>query len=164
MFKNRLLSIFFYYFSKKYDILIMIGDNMKKNGFTLIEVLAVVVILGIIVTLFVPNTVKLIRQNNLKVYKIKEKELLKAAEDYANYDKAFEGPTESSPTKYITMTKLVENAYMNKILDSNSGNECKAFVKVTNSDIHDYNYEACLICDEYKTDKDFCTLSAYQNL
>ena len=142
----------------------MIGDNMKKNGFTLIEVLAVVVILGIIVTLFVPNTVRLIRQNNLKVYKIKEKELLKAAEDYANYDKEFEGPNESSPTKYITMTKLVENAYMNKILDSNSGNECKAFVKVTSSDIHDYNYEACLICDEYKTDKDFCTLDAYQNL
>ena len=137
---------------------------MKKNGFTLVELLAVIIILGIIATIFVPNTIKLLKENNLKIYKIKENELIKAAKDYANYDKNFSSPTVEIPIKYITMTQLVEGGYMNSILDTSSGRECRAFVKVTLNDINGYNYEACLLCDEYSTNKSFCNSTTYQGL
>lgn len=137
---------------------------MKKNGFTLVELLAVIVILGVIVTIFIPNTVKLLKENNLKIYKIKESELIKAAKDYANYDKNFSSPTAETPVKYITMPQLVEGSYMSKILDTSSGKECKAFVRVTLNDISGYNYEACLLCEEYSTNKNFCNVATYQSL
>ena len=53
---------------------------------------------------------------------------------------------------------------MDKILDSSSGNECSAFVKVTLNDVYGYNYDACLICEEYTTNKDFCNLGIYKDL
>lgn len=137
---------------------------MKKNGFTLVELLAVIIILGVITTIFVPNTIKLLKENNLKIYKIKESELIRAAKDYSNYDKNFSSPTEMELEKYITMTQLVDGGYMNSILDTSSGKECRAFVKVTLNDISGYNYEACLLCDEYSTNKSFCNSTTYQGL
>ena len=137
---------------------------MKKNGFTLVELLAVIIILGAITTVFVPNTIKLLKENNLKIYKIKESELIRAAKDNANYDKNFSSPTEMELEKYITMTQLVDGGYMNSILDTSSGKECRAFVKVTLNDISGYNYEACLLCDEYSTNKSFCNSTTYQGL
>lgn len=134
-----------------------------KRGFTLIEVLAVIVILGTIVVLFVPNTIKILKENNLKVYKVKEKQLLQAATDYANYDSDFTPPDASHPIKYITIDNLVSKNYISKILDGSSGNECSAFVKVTKSGT-DYDLDPCIICDEYKTERDFCTASMYQSL
>lgn len=137
---------------------------MKKNGFTLVELLAVIIILGVITTIFVPNTIKLLKENNLKIYKIKENELINAAKDYANYDKNFSSPTVEVPVKYITMPQLVEGSYINKILDTSSGKECRAFVRVTLNDINGYNYEACLLCDEYSTNKSFCNSTTYESL
>lgn len=134
-----------------------------KKGFTLIEILAVVVILGTIVAIFVPNTVKILKANNLKVYKIKEKELVRAAEDYIEYDSDFVAPSNEQPEKYITIGTLITKNYINKILDNTSGNECTAFVKVT-KDENNYNVEPCIICDEYKTDKGFCSSTVYQSL
>ena len=138
--------------------------NKKSNrGFTLVEVLAVITILGLISIIFIPNAMKILKDNNLKIYKIKEKELITAAKDYAEYDKDFIPPT-NGVEKYVTMPQLVSGNYMNKILDNNTGNECTAFVKVTLSDVYGYNYDACLICDEYKSNKDFCNLAIYNDI
>lgn len=137
--------------------------NNNNYGFTLIEVLAVIVVLGFITTLFIPNALKILEDNNVKIYKIKEKELVNAAEQYALYSGKFNPPT-SSQERYVMMPELVSFNYMNKILDNKTGNECKAFVKVTLNDIYGYNYDACLICDGYKSNSDFCELSIYNSL
>lgn len=134
-----------------------------KNGFTLVEVLAVIVVLGFISTIFIPTAMKILNNNNLKIYKIKEQELVRAAGDYVLENNNFEAPT-AGGEKYITMQQLVLGNYINKILDSSSGNECKAFVRVTLNDVYGYNYDACLICDEYKTNKDFCNIDIYKDL
>lgn len=139
----------------------MIKKN--KNGFTLIELLTVIIILGALSLIFVPNAMKVFRDNGLKIYKIKEKELIKAAEDYVNYDTSFVAPTTGN-AKYVMMTDLVSGNYMNKILDSSTGNECKAFVKITLNDIRGYNYEVCLLCDEYSSSNSFCSLNNYNDL
>lgn len=135
-----------------------------KKGFTLVELLAVIVILALLAAMFIPNTIKILKDNNLKIYKIKENELLKAAKDYAQYDKNFVPPTSSNPEKYVTMFQLVEGNYMNKILDTTSGNECNAFVKITLSGTNEYKYEACLLCQEYTSNKNFCNYEVYNDL
>lgn len=134
-----------------------------KKGFTLVELLAVIIILGMLVVLLVPNVISLLKSNNLKVYKIKEKELLRAAEDYIQYDDDFVAPTNEEPIKYITIQSLISKNYINKILDNSSGEECLAFIKIT-KDSNNYNLDPCIICSEYKTDRDFCTSSVYQSL
>ena len=137
---------------------------MNKKGFTLIELIVVVGLLAIIVSLFVPNTIKILKENNLKIYKIKEEELLKACKDYARYDDSFEKLTEENPIRYVTMDELVDKNYMAKIIDTTSGNECKALVKVTLNSISGYDYEVCLVCDEYTSDKSFCNASIFQDM
>lgn len=132
----------------------MIGDNMK-NGFTLIELLAVIVILGIVAVIFVPNTIKLLKGNNLKIYKIKESQILKAAEDYAEYDDNFTAPIDDNAV-YITLQNLVNGNYIENVIDTTSGNSCSAFVQVTNNALNGYDYDVCLVCDEYHTDKNYC--------
>lgn len=138
-------------------------SNYKKNGFTLVEILAVIIVLGILSMIFIPDTLKVLKDNSSKIYKIKENELIKAAEDYVKYDKNFSFPNEIDE-KYVTMTQLISGSYLDKILDNKTGNECSAFVKVTKNDIYGYDYDACLICDEYKTNKDFCDIALYNSL
>ena len=137
--------------------------NRMNNGFTLVELLAVIIVLGIISVIVIPNAMNIFTENNLKVYKIKEKELASSAKNYAEYSNSFTLPA-NGDIKYITMPQLVSSNYMSKILDSKTGNECTAFVKVTVNNIYGYNYDPCLICDEYSTDKDFCSLEIYNDL
>ena len=37
----------------------------NNNGFTLVEVLAVLVVLGVVSIIFIPNTIKILKENNL---------------------------------------------------------------------------------------------------
>ena len=46
---------------------------MKKNGFTLVEVLLVLVILGVIAVIFIPEATKLLKENDKKYIKQKKK-------------------------------------------------------------------------------------------
>ena len=135
----------------------------NKKGFTLVEIIAVIAILGFISTIVIPNAGKILKNNNLKIYKIKEQELVRAASDYALYDKNFIPPT-TGYEKYVTMEQLVLGNYMNKVLDNSTGIECNAFVKITLNDIYGYNYDACLICEEYTTNKEFCNSEMYKDL
>ena len=98
-----------------------------------------------------------IKEDNL----IKENELVNACNDYIDYDKDF---TFEGTEKYITMDTLVSKNYMSKIIDTSSGNECKAFAKVTKNKVNGYDVEACLICDEYVSENSFCTRDAYNDL
>ena len=133
-----------------------------KKGFTLIELLAVVAILAVLAIIFIPNTVKILKSNNMKLYKVKESQLVSAAKEYV-YDPLFKAPTEGNAT-YITIGQLATGNYLAKILDTTSGNECVAYVKVTYVAENDYDFDPCIICNEYKTDKEFCSLEAYGSI
>lgn len=62
---------------------IKIGDNMKnKKGFTLVELLAVIVILGIIMTIATTSVIKNINDSKEKAKYIAAKEIVEIAEAY----------------------------------------------------------------------------------
>lgn len=56
---------------------------MKKNGFTLAEVLGVITILALIALLVTPVVTKTINNNKQKLYDIQIETIEKAAKDYA---------------------------------------------------------------------------------
>lgn len=137
---------------------------MKRRGFTLIELLAVIVILGIITTIFVPSVIDLLNENSTKIYANKEKMLKSAAEDYVMSNSTFVLPDEINPEKFISMTTLISSNMMSSVLDNKTTTECVGFVKITVNPTNGYDYDPCLICDSYSTNKTFCTSATYNSL
>lgn len=137
---------------------------MKKRGFTLVELLAVIVVLGIIITIFVPSIINLINENSTKIYANKENILAKAAEDYVISNKSFVLPDGTNPEKYISMNTLISSNMMSSVLDNKTTSECVGFVKITVNSTYGYNYDPCLICDNYSTNTTFCTTATYNSL
>lgn len=137
---------------------------MNKRGFTLVELLAVIVILGIIITIFVPSVINLINENSTKIYANKEKILKNAAEDYVISNSSFVLPDGTNPEKYISMNTLISSNMMSSVLDNKTTTECVGFVKITVNSTYGYDYDPCLICDNYSTNKTFCTTATYNSL
>lgn len=137
---------------------------MNRRGFTLVELLAVIVILGIIITIFVPSVIDLINENSTKIYANKEKILKNAAEDYVMSNSSFVLPDGTNPEKYISMNTLISSNMMSSVLDNKTTTECVGFVKITVNSTYGYDYDPCLICDNYSTNKTFCTTATYNSL
>lgn len=137
---------------------------MNKKGFTLVELLAVIFILGIISVIFIPNVIDILAENSTKIYGTKEKMLVDAAKDYITLNEDFELPDGVTPTKYITINTLVNSNLSSVVLDNKSGNACTGFVQITVNSVYGYNYEACLLCDNYTTNQTFCTTATYDSI
>ena len=54
----------------------------KKNGFTLVELLAVVVVLAIILAIAIPRVLKMIETSRKKAFNISEVMMIKATREY----------------------------------------------------------------------------------
>ena len=67
---------------------------MKKNGFTLVELLAMLVILGIIMALAIPNISGMIQNQKLDLYKSDASSMVEAAKMKASKDKYMAKPND----------------------------------------------------------------------
>ncbi len=137
---------------------------MKNKGFTLIELLVVVVILGILATIFVPSVLDLLSSNSTKIYASKEKIVSNAAKDYVILNDDFVMPDGVTPEKYITIATMVNANVMADVLDNTTTSPCIGFVKITVNSVNGYDYDPCLICDSYTTNKAFCTSATYNSI
>lgn len=86
---------------------------MKKNGFTLVELLAVIVVLAMLIIIAVPNVMKLIRKEEDKLSEQAMKNLGDAAVSYAlenvflaKCENSFEPSDINSTSKEGCITKL----------------------------------------------------------
>lgn len=77
---------------------------MKKNGFTLIEVLGVMIVLTLLALLITPVISKTIKDNKQKLYNIQIKKIETAAKDYSLKNKEVL-PEEGRTTK-ITLGEI----------------------------------------------------------
>ena len=115
---------------------------MKKRGFTLVELLAVIVILAIIALITTVVVINIIETVKIRKYKVEEKSLEKAAELYYTNSQIFLFQDE------ISLNTLVEKGFINSVKDTGNGSTCEGKVIKDNNG----KLKGCLKCSNYVTE------------
>jgi type IV pilus assembly protein PilA len=119
----------------------------NKRGFTLVELLAVIVILAIILVIAIPNVIKVIDKARLDTYKRNEDMLINATQKYLVSNGIV--LTNVGDTTTINYSQLQDDKLIDKITDQTSNVECnKSNVKITKT-TNGYTYTPVLLCDNY---------------
>ena len=120
--------------------------NNSKKGFTIIELLAAVVIVGIIISLAVVVINKYILQGRNTVDSQLEKQLILAAKSYYTDNKA-KFITDNDNGVVVWYTTLKAENYMTNDLVDSDGNSCAKSYVVVKKDNTKYFYSGCVLCD-----------------
>lgn len=132
----------------------------NKKAFTLVEVVAVIVIMAILLLIAVPAVNKYLVGFREEYYKKLEKSVLVAGKDYIS-EKRYSKPTELLEARIIKVSTLEDEGYIAEVKDY-LGNKCDnddtsySYVIVVKTGKEKYDYTTCLKCskDNYKTNTD----------
>lgn len=126
--------------------------RLKNNkGITLMELLAVVVILGILTTVAIGPISKLLDKSNKNYYKNIEDNIILAAQSYLN-DNRDKLPLKKGDSEILFLQELLDSSYIKSVKDKNGKSDCTANIKVTKKGKNYYDYEVCYLhCDDYET-------------
>lgn len=119
---------------------------MNKKGFSLVELLAVIVILAIVGGIAVVSYNAIINRTRIKSYKNYESSMKSSATMYI-IDNGYKNK--------ITLNELINSNKINEFNNPNSNNKCLdsyILVNKNNEDSSDLTYKVCLICPEYKSE------------
>ena len=128
----------------------------NSKGFTLVEVLAAFVILGIIIGIGIVSYQFIMARVERNYYETLEQELLLAGSDYYNNNRN-EKPV--SGYSVVLIDDLIGNKYIETLKDRSgkvcgSNNDSKVYIYKTDTG---YDYEACLVCnDNYQSTGNYC--------
>ena len=134
-----------------------------KKGFTLVELLAVLVILAVVSMLVFPNVVKIIADSKEKLYQSQMRDIESVGKNFAMDHTELLDANHINPT-YVTVDALKYSGYLeiDKISNPKTGEEMNGCVKIdyneTNNQYH-YNYENGLQKKEQNI-----LLSAYETI
>jgi type IV pilus assembly protein PilA len=129
------------------------GDNMKNNkAFTLVELLAVIAIMGVLLVIAVPQINKLIETSRIKTFESNEESLIDTAKNYMSGENE-NLPYEIGDSLEITYNDMKSAGYLDPIYDLVDNTECSTS-KVTIIKTTEYNYEYVedLICSTYNSE------------
>ena len=132
----------------------MMMKNIKnRSGFTMIELLATITILGILMAVAIGAVSWILDLNEKRYYSTLEKNVALAAESYyADYRASL--PKAVGQSRKLLLKTLVEQKYLPDVLDYGKG-DCTAssesYVVVTKYSKKDYLYNVYFDCPAYKT-------------
>jgi prepilin-type N-terminal cleavage/methylation domain-containing protein len=134
---------------------------MKNKGYTLLELLGVIVILSVLVTLVFPSVINFIKKSNDKIDSITNELIINAAEDYIN-DNSSNIYLTSGTDYCITIDRLIEYQYLESIRELDNYTRYSKSVKVTYD--NGYKYEIidtdnCFACKLVKDSDENDSLS-----
>lgn len=116
---------------------------MKRNGFTLVELLSVIIVLGLIMAVVVPSVIGTIKESKEKAYQTNVEMVKSAAESYINmsfdsYKENFISPGYVN----ISIPLLVEDGFLKPdIKNPKNGENLMGSVRVTRTSENKYSYE-----------------------
>lgn len=115
---------------------------MKKNGFTMVEILGVLVILGIIISLVSISYARMDDATTKTYYNTLKQTISLAANDYYSYNTDLF--LNINEYKKVTIKKLIDGKYIDKVV-SQKGEQCsldESFVIFSNDEV-----KVCLKCN-----------------
>ena len=117
-----------------------------KKGFTLVELLAVIVILAVILVIAIPQVLKVVDNSRLNAYIKNEEMVLKAVDVYASRNTG-ELPGEIGGTIELSIKYLVTEGLLTDITNPYNKNEdCNGYVTITKISDTEYDYTSHLKC------------------
>ena len=134
-------------------------NKFNKKGYTLIEILAVVILLGILLLIAVPAINKQLNQFRIDYYTKVESSSVAAGKDYIS-DKRYSKPTMLLHAKIVSLETLEKEGYLSEEVKDYAGEVCDKnatsysyFITVKTGE-KKFVYQTCLKCsaDEYYTD------------
>ena len=124
----------------------------NKKGFTIIELLTVIVILSILMIIAVPTVMKYMKAGTKSYYKSIESEIKTSGFEYVqNYRSLL--PQNIGHFRVIDLSELEANKYISDVKDE-KGNSCIGQVVIEKIKTDSYNYYGCLKCSDYYTSDD----------
>lgn len=140
-----------------------------KKAFTLVEIIAVIVILGVITLIAVPSVVKYLDDTRKTTYLSYENTMENAAKNITigcleNPNGSCEAPRENEKQIYY-LNELVEKGYLDLMKDPEGTGFCDgelSYVEIANTG-REYVYYACLYCGNYKTENATCSSYVVDN-
>ena len=125
---------------------------MNKKGFTLVELLAIIIIIGIILIIAFPLINNVIGTVRKRTCFLNTKSMEKAALNYVVFENK-KLPESSSIN--IPLQELRNRRYLTPVLDpTDLKTECDGYVKIT-EDNGDYKTEGHLVCPTYCNAEEF---------
>ena len=144
---------------------------MNKKGFTLIEVLAVIIIIGIIAIISIPTVSQYIKNAENTTYKSYENSMKEATKNritkcLVDNDSSCVLPEDINEKRQIYLTELIDNGFLDEMKNPETKELCEtdvSYVEVKKTGLTDFEYVACLYCGDYTSDNTSCSTYNYDN-
>ena len=123
---------------------------MNKKGFTLVEIIGVVVVLGVIALLAFPPMLNMVRNSENKVSEATKNLIYTASMQYTTkYINDF--PKNENKVYCVTLEKLVQEEFLSSTITNNLGDfNLQSYVQVkVNSELK-FDYDLVKTCNEVR--------------
>ena len=131
----------------------------NRKGFTLVEVLAVVIILSVLSIMVIPNVSEYVAQGKDEYNKSLKKTLTLAGKNFYSDNRMRIPKPVGVVTDFVTANELSSQNYLTGSFVDSDKNDCKSksYVVAVN-EISDVKYHACLTCGDknYSSDDEYC--------
>lgn len=128
---------------------------MKQNGFSLIELLAVLIIIPLLLIIAYPAVNRFLDQTEERYYENLEKNVRLAAIDFVQDNRNFL-PDGIGNYKRISIEQIIKYGKMEQITDKD-GKACESgYVVIEKKDTNEYEYTSCITCGNYQTENPTC--------
>ncbi len=129
---------------------------MNRKGYTLIEIIGAVIILGIIAIIAVATFTRNLRGFRDEFYASQESTLVESGREFLSDNRNLR-PSDLLEGQKVKINLLESSKYVDSIKDYN-GDDCEGYVLVVKENKNDYTYHACLKCpyDNYVSPDPYC--------
>ena len=103
-----------------------------KKGYTLVELLAVITIIGLLTVLVVPNVNKLVKERKEKLYQNQESELVNIARQYMSNTPELYDAIDKYGHTYVSVSELCNKNYINcPVIDPRNKSDMNGFIRIS---------------------------------